>query len=150
MALCPEGAGGRDARPRAWGPKGEGGKGKARAFARRYALAGGKVVTGSDTGIVPGLEIHHEMQSLVDAGLTPMQAIMGSTKYAAELFHKEKDLGTVQAGKTADLIAVEGDPLKDISVPSNVRLVIKDGKIIDTAFDPSFKSPLPYPNPRRR
>ena len=92
-----------------------------------------------------GLALHTEMEGLVDAGLTPMQAILGSTKWAAELLHKEKDLGTVEAGKLADLILVNGNPLQDIRATRNIQLVIKDGKVVDTALDPKFLNPLPRP-----
>ena len=56
-----------------------------------------------------------------------MQAILASTKWSAELLRKEKDLGTVEPGKLADLILIEGDPLADIRVTQNIRTVILDG-----------------------
>jgi imidazolonepropionase-like amidohydrolase len=114
-------------------------------FVRRYAEAGGWVVPGSDTGIVPGLGLHNEMQSMVDSGMTPMQVILGATKWSAELMHREKDLGTIEAGKLADIIAVDGDPLADIQALQKASLVIKEGKVINTAFDPKFVNPLPRP-----
>ena len=117
---------------------------KSQVFAKRLAQAGGKVVPGSDTvGNIPGLGIIFEMQSLVDAGLTPMQAIMGATKWSAEMLHKEKDLGTVEAGKLADIIVVEGNPLEDITTLTNTRVVILEGKVMDTTLDPNFRDPLP-------
>ena len=117
-------------------------------FIRRYAAAGGKFVAGPDTGgydhaMIPGLALHFEMQSLMDAGLTPMQAILSVTKWPAELLHKEKDLGTLEAGKIADFIVVNGDPLANLSATRNIELVVKEGKIVDTAFDPKFANPLP-------
>jgi imidazolonepropionase-like amidohydrolase len=119
-------------------------------FIKRYAAAGGKFVAGPDTGgydhaMVAGLALHLEMETLVDLGLTPMQAIQSVTKWPAELLHKEKDLGTVEAGKIADLIVIDGDPLVNISRTRNIALVIKDGQVIDTSLDPSFKNPLPRP-----
>jgi hypothetical protein len=87
--------------------------------------------------------MHVEMEGLVNAGLTPMQAILASTKWPAEFMHKEKDLGTVEAGKLADVIVVEGDPLADIRNTHNVRTVILNGKMIDTRIDPNFSNPLP-------
>lgn len=116
---------------------------KVQEFTRKFATAGGKVVAGSDTGTVPGLGLFYEMQSLVDAGLTPMQAILGATKWAAELLHQEAELGTVEVGKTADITVVEGDPLQDIMAVQNVRLVIKAGEIVDTTLDPKFENPMP-------
>jgi len=122
---------------------------KKREFIRRFVQAGGKVITGPDTGArsgatnVAGLAMHVEMEALVSAGLTPMQAILASTKWPAEFLHKEKDLGTVEPGKLADVILIEGDPLADIRNTHRVRTVILDGKVIDTRLDPSFSNPLP-------
>ena len=117
-------------------------------FAKKYAAAGGRFVAGPDIGggdhgLPPGLGLHFEMQALVDAGLTPMQALESTTRWPAELFHKEKDLGTVEPGKIADIVVVEGDPLADISSTRNVSIVIKDGRVVDTTFDPNFENPLP-------
>ena len=117
-------------------------------FTRRYAAANGKFIAGPDIGggdhgLVPGLGLHFEMQALVDAGLAPMQAILSVTKWPAELLGKAKELGSLEAGKIADLILVEGDPLADISATRNIRLVMKEGQVIDTTFDPNFVNPMP-------
>jgi hypothetical protein len=116
-------------------------------FLRRFVKAGGKLQGGADSNFdtIPGLTSHQELQQLVYSGLTPMQALMTITKWAAESWHKEKDLGTVEPGKLADLITVNGDPLADIRKSRNVDLVIQNGKVIDTAFDPKWKNPIPEP-----
>ena len=118
---------------------------KVQDFTRRYAEGGGKMVAGSDTPAYapPGLSLHFEMQSLVDAGATPMQALMSATKWPAEMIYKDKELGSIQPGRLADLVVVQGDPLKDITAARNILLVIKDGEVIDTAFDPKFENPIP-------
>jgi imidazolonepropionase-like amidohydrolase len=122
---------------------------KTREFIRRFVQAGGKVITGPDTGArsgatnVAGLAMHVEMEALVNAGLTPMQAILASTRWPAEFMRKDKDLGTVEPGKLADVILIEGDPLADIRNTHRVNAVILDGKIIDTRLDPNFSNPLP-------
>jgi len=122
---------------------------KTREFIRRFVQAGGKVITGPDTGArssatnLAGLAMHVEMEALVNAGLTPMQAILASTKWPAEFLRKEKDLGTVEPGKLADVIVIEGDPLADIRNTQHVRTVILDGKVLDTRLDPNFNNPLP-------
>jgi imidazolonepropionase-like amidohydrolase len=70
-----------------------------------------------------------EFIELVDAGLSPMEAIVAGTRNGASLMLRD-DIGTLEAGKLADIALVEGDPLKDISVlaePDNVKVVIKDG-----------------------
>ncbi len=120
-------------------------------FTRRFAAAGGKVINGPDSGPtsgpanMAGLAMHVEMEALVDAGLTPMQAIQSSTKWAAEVLHKDSDLGTVAPGKVADLILIEGDPLADIRSTRKIRTVMMDGKIVDTTLDPNFRNPIPRP-----
>jgi len=118
---------------------------KVHAFLKQYAQAGGKFVAGSDTsdGDMPGLWTHYEMQSLVDAGLTPMQAILSATKWPAELFHLEKEIGTVEVGKKADVIVIAGDPLADITATQNILWVVKDGQVVDTTLDPHFVNPIP-------
>ena len=116
---------------------------KVQEFVKEYAAAGGKLTAGTDaTGYVPGLSLSFEMQSLVDCGATPMQAIVAVTKWAAELAHKEKLFGTVEPGKLADITVIDGDPLKDISAIRNVRLVVKDGEVLDTRYDPKFANPI--------
>ncbi len=67
---------------------------------------------------------------MVEAGLTPLQAIQAGTRNAAQLLGKLDDLGTVEAGKLADLIVVNGDPLADISTIHNIELVTKNGQIV--------------------
>src|ERR1019366_2341771 len=89
------------------------------------------------------LSVSFEMQSLIDCGATPMQAIEAVTKWAAELAHKEKNLGTVEAGKLADITVIDGDPLNDILAIRNVVLVVKDGEVLDTTYDPKFVNPIP-------
>ncbi len=118
-------------------------------FLRQYSEAGGKILAASDTGccaqIVPGLSLHYEMQMLTDMGITPMKALQGATLWAAEVIGQEKDLGSVEPGKLADFTIIDGDPLTDISATRNVRMVIKDGQVVDTAYDPNWVNPVPRP-----
>jgi len=65
----------------------------------------------------------------VEAGMPPMKAIQAATLEAAKLIEMEKDLGTVESGKIADLVAVPGDPLADISLMTKVSFVMKAGKV---------------------
>ena len=95
--------------------------------------------------MVPGLVTHHELQQLVYWGITPMQAIMSVTKWSAEMWNKDKDLGTIEPGKLADLFTVNGDPLADIKNTRNVDVLIMDGKVIDRKLDPNWKNPIPQP-----
>jgi len=114
-------------------------------FIRRYAAAGGKVLAGTDAGWLPGLSLHYEMQMLTDMGVPPIKAIQGATLWAAESIGQGKDLGSVAPGKLADFTIIEGNPLADISATRNVRMVIKDGLVVDTAYDPRFVNPMPRP-----
>lgn len=120
-------------------------------FTRRYTQAGGRIITGPDSGPssgpanLAGLAMHVEMEALVDAGLTPMQAIQASTKWAAELLHQERDLGTIAPGRIADIILIDGDPLADIRATRKIRTVTMNGKTLDTTLDPNFRNPIRRP-----
>jgi len=119
-------------------------------FMVRYVSAGGIIRAGSDPNNgLPGLGVHEEMVMFVEAGLTPMQAIQAATINVAKAFRKDKDFGTLEPGKVADIIAIEGDPLKDIWSVQNVKLVVLDGKIIDNAFHANQKNPIPNIRPWR-
>ncbi len=115
-------------------------------FLAQLAKAGGNIVTGTDAAaVMPGISLHREMEFLVGAGLTPMQAIQAATKVGARYIGQEKELGTIEEGKLADLIILSGDPLKDIAQSRTIEAVIKDGAVIDRAFHASFSNPIPRP-----
>jgi imidazolonepropionase-like amidohydrolase len=95
---------------------------------RAYA-AGVKIAFGTDMGVGPHGENGREFIYLVEAGMPPMKAIQSATLEAAKLLGAEKDLGTLEAGKFADLVAVPGDPLADIKLMTNVTFVMKSGKV---------------------
>ncbi|MFQ5802751.1 MAG: amidohydrolase family protein [Candidatus Methylomirabilales bacterium] len=115
-------------------------------FLCQLLKAGGNVVTGTDApAVLPGISLHREMEFLVKAGLSPMQAIMAATKMGANYLGKGDELGTVEEGKLADLIVVDGDPLRDISETRKIDSVIKDGEVIDTSYHTSFSNPIPRP-----
>src|SRR5260370_4489817 len=81
-------------------------------FHKMFVEAGGHLLISGNTndGKSPGLNQHHEMQIMAEAGLTPMQIIQGSTKWPAELIRKQDILGTGETGKLADGIIVDEDP----------------------------------------
>jgi len=115
-------------------------------FIRQYVQAGGKVMTGTDTAgwAVPGLGLHHEMEILAEeVGLTPMQVILAATRNPAEGFRILDRLGTIEAGKLADVVIVNEDPLQEISNLQKIEWVIKDGKVVDRTFHAWFENPLP-------
>jgi imidazolonepropionase-like amidohydrolase len=92
--------------------------------------AGVKVGVGTDlTGENPEY-FANEFSEFVRLGMTPMQAIQAGTQVNAEALGKIKDLGTVETGKFADLVAVKGDPLKDINELKKVKFVMKGGKVV--------------------
>ncbi len=111
-----------------------------------YYKAGGKILAGSDTFLsVPGLSLQREMVFLVDAGLTPMQAITAATRDNAEFLGKGKELGTIEPGKLADIIVVSADPLADISNAQRVTVVIKGGQVMDISYHPNYSIPISSP-----
>ena len=94
--------------------------------------AGVTIVPGSDTGLV-GYGLHREIELYVQAGMTPLEAIQCATIVSARAMRLDAELGTVEAGKRADLLLVDGDPLKDITVLRRVTRVIRDGRVYDAA-----------------
>jgi hypothetical protein len=113
-------------------------------FHKMFVDAGGHLVVSGNTNDawVPGVDLHQEMQIMADAGLTPMQIIMGSTKYPAEMLRKQNLLGTVETGKLADVIIVNADPLKDIKNLDKVDTVIQDGKLVELGYHANYTSPF--------
>lgn len=115
-------------------------------FARKFGAAGGKIHSGSDPNhVVPAYAVHAEFEMLVEAGLTPLQAIQTATLNVAQAWRKDKDYGSVEKGKVADLVIVRGNPLQNISDTQNVEMVFMDGKVMDTSFHPDYKNPIPRP-----
>jgi imidazolonepropionase-like amidohydrolase len=119
-------------------------------FARRFVKAGGSIRAGSDPnhGML-ALDIHEELTMFVEAGLTPMQAIQSATINVAKTFWKDKDFGAIEPGKIADIIFVQGDPIKDIWATQNVKSVLMAGTPVDINFHPDYKNPIPSPEPWR-
>ena len=91
--------------------------------------AGVKIAFGTDSGVSYHGENAKEFLYMVEGGMAPMAAIQSATKVAAELLGIEDALGTIEVGKTADIIAVKGDPIKDISSLRDVVFVMKNGVV---------------------
>jgi imidazolonepropionase-like amidohydrolase len=116
---------------------------KAKEFIRRFVEAGGILKEGSDPPRgMAALLMHQAMAMDVEAGVPPMTAIQAATLNVARTFKKDKDYGSVEPGKIADLSITEGDPLQDIWMTQNVKMVIMDGKVIDIGFH-KYKNPIP-------
>jgi imidazolonepropionase-like amidohydrolase len=97
-------------------------------FAKAYK-AGVAIVFGTDCGVGPHGTNAREFEYMVEAGMPPMDAIRSATGVASGFLGIADELGSIQAGKLADIIAVDGDPLADISVMSKVRFVMKEGVV---------------------
>jgi imidazolonepropionase-like amidohydrolase len=94
--------------------------------------AGVPIVAGTDQS-VPGHSLHRELELYVQAGFTPLEAIQAATTVPARVMGLDKELGTIETGKRADLILINGDPLQDIHNTRNVEYVITNGTMYHTA-----------------
>ena len=101
---------------------------------RHAHAAGVKIAFGTDTfGLSSHGENAQEFAIMVDAGMTPMEAIKAATSSASDLIGDTADIGSIQAGRYADMIAVSGDPLKDIRQLEHVSFVMKGGVVYKSA-----------------
>ncbi len=106
-----------------------------REVVRQMNRSGVTLVAGSDIAgpRVPGFGLHDELLLLVEAGLTPMQALQAATLTPARVLNKGDDLGSIETGKIADLVLLDGNPLDDIRNTQRIRVVILNGKLLDRA-----------------
>jgi hypothetical protein len=114
-------------------------------FHRMLIEAGGRVLIGTDGGnfSLPGLGVHHEMQVFAeDMKLPPMQIIQAATKWAAETMRVQNQIGTVEAGKLADVLIVDEDPLQNIANLQKIAAVIADGRVQPRGFQPWYWNPF--------
>jgi len=104
-----------------------------KVFVARLQRAGGHVVAGSDTSnpyVVPGASLHRELELLVEAGLSPSEALAAATRTAAAFLGQARTLGTLEVGKTADLVVLGADPLASIAAIRRIEVVIRDGRVV--------------------
>lgn len=109
---------------------------KAMALERAFVRAGGVLLAGTDPtgsgGVIPGFSNQRQLELLVEAGFTPLEAIQIGTSNGARFLGRDARIGTLAAGKQADLVIVSGDPSSNIADVRNVDLVFKQG----VGFDP--------------
>lgn len=97
---------------------------------RKANRAGVKMVFGSDAGVMPHRLVGRQFNIMVQYGMTPLQAIQSATVNAALALGREKDVGAIAVGRYADMIVVDGDPLKDVRELEDVDVVIKGGVVV--------------------
>jgi imidazolonepropionase-like amidohydrolase len=97
-------------------------------FAKAYK-AGVKIAFGTDAGVFGHGKNYKEFEYMIEAGMLPMESIKAATVAAAELLGISDKVGSIEKGKLADIIAVEGDPIQDIKVMGKVQFVMKEGKV---------------------
>jgi imidazolonepropionase-like amidohydrolase len=106
-------------------------------FERAFVKAGGMLLAGEDPtgfgGVLAGFGDQREVELLVEAGFSPLEAIQIATENGAKFLGESDRFGTIAAGKAADLVVIRGDPSKTIADVEKVELVFKDG----IGYDPA-------------
>ena len=104
-------------------------------FVKQFAEAGGKIVSGTDSGAgrigTSGLTLHEEMMMLGEVGVPPMKIIQSSTAWALEAWGKGKEAGTLEAGKRADILILNRNPLEDLRGTMDIFTIIQGGTVVD-------------------
>ena len=104
-----------------------------RAAVRRAIAADVKIAMGTDSGVTPHGHNLRELALLVENGMTPLGAMLAATCSAAELIGVEDELGSIELGKRADLVVVDGDPFDYADLGDRVRAVYQDGRLVSGA-----------------
>jgi imidazolonepropionase-like amidohydrolase len=105
-----------------------------KALVEKMERAGVALLAGTDDAnpyVFPGFSLHDELAMLVEAGLTPLEALRAATVNPAKFFGREKELGTIEKGKLADLVLLDADPLADIHNTGKINAVVFDGRLLE-------------------
>jgi imidazolonepropionase-like amidohydrolase len=100
---------------------------------RKWVQSGALIGMGTDSGTPMNFHteaLWREMKLFVDYGMSPQRAIASATRINARILGRGRDLGTIEPGKLADIIVVNGDPLFDITALGHVEVVVKDGVVV--------------------
>ena len=92
--------------------------------------AGVKMVFGTDAGIYPHGDNAKQFKTMVDWGMTPVQAIQAATLNAAQALGRTADVGAIEVGRYGDLVAVKGDPLSNVTLLQSLDFVMKGGEVV--------------------
>ena len=101
---------------------------------REMKKYGVEIMAGTDTPLgcfTPGFSLHKELETLVEAGLTPLEALDSATVKPAQFFGVENQLGNIEVGMLADLVLLSKNPLKDIGNTRSIEMVVKEGELYD-------------------
>jgi len=98
---------------------------------RKAHRAGVRMVFASDAGVMPHGQVGKQFRTMVQYGMTPLEAIQAATRNAAEALGRTNDVGSIAVGRWGDLVAVTGDPTRDVTLLERPAAVIKGGKLID-------------------
>ena len=101
---------------------------------KKAMAAGVKIALGTDAAVYPHGLNAHEFGVYVRLGMTPLQAIQSGTLNGADLLGWSDKIGTIEAGKWADIVAVDGDPLQDVSTLEHVKFVMKGGAVVKNEY----------------
>jgi imidazolonepropionase-like amidohydrolase len=118
---------------------------EARALAtehvRRAIRSGVPIALGSDATVIPHGLNAREFAALVRAGMSPLEAIRSGTTRAADLLGLTDRIGTLESGRLADIVAIDGNPLEDIAALERVRFVMKEGRVWRNDFESPARPP---------
>ena len=95
---------------------------------RKAYKAGVRMVFASDAGVMPHGQVGRQFATMVEYGMTPLDAIRAATLNAAQALGQEADVGQIATGRFADMVAVDGDPLTDVRLLEQVSAVVKGGQ----------------------